>query len=262
MRPDDVEINGSGHRGLREDGESSLEGISVNLSEGTRVAMLKDGRFLGEDRFRLLRHHLREIRNTRTLNTILVTSAIPQDGKSTIAINAATALADGGRTKVLLIEADLHCPSVGKTLGLGRSPGMAECLEQGHDPLQYVRKLDPLGFYFLESGAAETHPTDLIQSEAWPKLLSALRGRFDWIVVDSPPVLPIPDTLSMWKHVDGVLLVVRSGQTPRDLADEAIRLVGPERLAAIVFNGSAEANQSYYKYSSYYGAKYGSQRAR
>lgn len=237
--------------------DASVEPVFVQIAEDTRIAMLEKARFLGEDRFRLLRHHLRDMRASRQLETLLVTSAIPQDGKSTIAINTATALADGGRKKVLLIEGDLHCPSLGKTLGVERVAGTAECLEQGHHPMLYLRKLNPLGFYFLEAGSAVSHPTDLIQSEAWPALLAKVRGQFDWIIVDSPPVCPIPDTLSMWKHVDGVLLVVRSGKTPRELADEAIRLAGPERLAAIVFNGSVEANEAYYKYSSYYGSKYG-----
>lgn len=239
------------------EGEEANAAIDVTPPEDSRVAMLEKARVLGEDRFRLLRHHLRELRSSRKLETLIVTSAIPQDGKSTIAINTAAALADGGRQRVLLIEADLHCPSLGRTLGLDSVPGTAECLELGEDPFSYIRKVNPLGFYFLQAGSAAAHPTDLIQSDAWPKLLSNVQGKFEWVIIDTPPVCPVPDTLSMWKHVDGVLMVVRSGVTPQDRVDEALQLAGPARLAAVVFNGSLEATESYYKYSSYYGAKYG-----
>jgi capsular exopolysaccharide synthesis family protein len=238
------------------------EEVGVTLSEDSRLAMLEKARVLGEDRFRLLRHHLREMRTTRKLKTLLVTSAIPKDGKSTIAINTAAALADGGRQRVLLIEADLHCPSIGRALGLDNVPGTAECLELGDDPVSYIRKVNPLGFYFLQSGKAVTHPTDLIQSDAWPKLLDSVQDMFDWVIVDSPPVCPVPDTLTMWKCVDGVLMVVRSGVTPRARVDEVLELAGPTRVAAVVLNGSVEATESYYKYSSYYGAKYGASSSR
>lgn len=239
-----------------QDGADS-KAVSVELSEDSRIAVLEKARFMGEDRFRLLRHHLKEIRLSRRLKSLIVTSAIPQDGKSTIAINTAAALVDGGRQRVLLVEADLHCPSLGRTLGLDAVPGTAECLELGSDPFSYIRKVNPLGFYFLQAGSAAAHPTDLIQSESFPGVLEKVYEQFDWIVIDTPPICPVPDTLSMWKHVDGVLMVVRSAVTPRERADETLRLVGPERLAAVIFNGSVEATESYYKYSSYYGSKYG-----
>jgi len=231
--------------------------ISAVLSEDSRIAVLESARVMGEDRFRLLRHHLKEIRLSRKLKSVIVTSAIPRDGKSTMAINTAAALVDQGRQRVLLIEADLHCPSLGRTLGLESVPGTAECLEFGHDPFSHIRRVDPLGFYFLQAGSSAAHPTDLIQSEAFPKLVERVCEQFDWVIIDTPPICPVPDTLSMWKHVDGVLVVVRSGATPRERADQAINLAGPERVAAIIFNGSVEASEDYYNYSSYYGSKYG-----
>ena len=199
---------------------------------------------------------------SRTLKTLIVTSAIPKDGKSTISINTAAALADGGRNKVLLIEADLHCPSLARTLGLDKLPGTAECLELADEPWPYVRKINPLGFSLLQAGHGARHPTDLIQSDAFPKLLSDMEARFEWVIIDTPPVCPVPDTISMWKHVDGVLMVVRAGVTPQDRVAEVLQLVGPKRLAAVVFNGSIEATESYYKYSSYYGTKYGESKSK
>jgi len=234
--------------------------LYFELPERNRLAMLETARVLGEDRFRLLRHHLQEIRSMRKLQTIVVTSAIPKDGKSTIAINTAAALADGGKKRVLLIEADLHCPSLGRTLGLDNLPGTAECLEHESDPLLYIRKLSPLHFHFLQAGTAVEHPTDLIQSGKLEGLLEKVQPHFEWVIVDTPPVCPVPDTLTIWKYVDGVLMVVRSGSTPRELADQAIELAGRDRIAAIMYNGSLEATESYYRYSSYYGAKYGSAR--
>lgn len=236
---------------------ASDSGLECELPADSRLAMLESARVLGEDRFRLLRHHLHELRGMRRLQTIIVTSAIPQDGKSTIAINTAAALADGGKKRVLLIEADLHCPSLGRTLGLEKAPGTAECLEQDSDPFLYLRKLNPLGFYFLQAGTAVANPTDLIQAGMFEALLKKVRPHFEWVIVDTPPVCPVPDTLTLWNYVDGVLMVVRSGSTPRELADQAIELAGRDRIAAIVYNGSLEATESYYRYSTYYGGKYG-----
>jgi capsular exopolysaccharide synthesis family protein len=255
VRPDALASDGK-LSGLQSNGASDCN-LECELPADTRLAMLESARVLGEDRFRLLRHHLNELRGMRRLQTIVVTSAIPQDGKSTIAINTAAALADGGKKRVLLIEADLHCPSLGRTLGLEKAPGTAECLEHDSDPFLYLRKLNPLGFYFLQSGTAVANPTDLIQTGVFEGLLKKVQPHFEWVIVDTPPVCPVPDTLTLWNYVDGVLMVVRAGSTPRELADQALELAGRDRIAAIVYNGSLEATDSYYRYSSYYGGKYG-----
>lgn len=236
----------------------NLDNVAVETVSplGTsRILSLKRGESLGAERLRLLRMRLWESRRQGSFNVLAVTSAFPKDGKSTVALNLAGVLSDGRQHRVLFIEADLHCPSVASNLGINRQPGLAECLESGADPFNFIRRIEPFGWYLLSAGNALQHPTDLIQSKALPDVMQTLRPHFDWIIIDTPPVIPIPDTISICDVSDTVLLVIRSGVTSKEGVDEAIDMIGANRIASIILNGSEEINKSYYKYSSYYGAK-------
>lgn len=232
-----------------------LQVEEVSPPPTSRLMSLKRSESMGAERMRLLRMRLWEMRRMSTLNVLAITSALPQDGKSTIAMNLASVLSDGKQHKILVIEADLHCPGIGKSLGIGKYAGFAECLESGSDPFSYIRRIEPMGWYLLPAGSTEAHPTDLVQSRTCPELIASLTPHFDWIILDTPPVFPVADTLSLCHASDAVLLVVRSGVTPKSNVDEAIELIGSNRIAAIILNGAEEINKSYYKYASYYGSK-------
>jgi succinoglycan biosynthesis transport protein ExoP len=210
---------------------------------------------IGAERMRLLRTRLWELRRLGTLNTLAITSSLPKEGKSTIAMNLSTILSDGNRFKVLLIEADLHCPGLGNSLGISNNPGLCECLEEGLDPFAAIRRIEPFGWYLLQAGSTQRHPTDLIQSRAFPSLMANVTPNFDWIIVDTPPVFPVADTISICQSTDAVLLVVRSGVTPRENVEEAVEMIGANRIGAIILNAAEDINRSYNKYSSYYGSK-------
>jgi capsular exopolysaccharide synthesis family protein len=210
----------------------------------------------GADRFRFLRLRLQNLWNAGKLRRLLVTSPLPQDGKSTIAMNLATALAEGGKRTVLLIEADLHHPSVTQRLGLKNRPGLAECLESDLNPVSAIRRLAPLGWYLLPAGeAGRSNPTELLQSEAFAGIMQVLSPNFDWILFDSPPVGALTDALSLAGHADASLLVVRAGRTPREDVEQAIELLTPQRVLGVILNGADQLNRLYSKYSAYYGKK-------
>jgi capsular exopolysaccharide synthesis family protein len=227
----------------------------VSPPSSSRLISTERGKSIGAERMRLLRTRLWELRRLGTLNTLAITSSIPKEGKSTIAMNLSTILSDGNRFKVLLIEADLHCPGLGKSLGISNSTGLCECLESGVDPFSVIRRIDPLGWYLMQAGTTQRHPTDLIQSRAFPGVLADVTPNFDWVIVDTPPVLPVADTISICQSTDAVLLVIRSGVTPRENVDEAVEMIGPNRIGAIILNAADDINRSYNKYSSYYGSK-------
>ena len=147
------------------------------------------------ERFRYLRIRLREPWETGKLKTVLITSALPQDGKSTIALNLASSLSEHGKKKVLLIEGDLHRPSLSLQLGLTPGPGLAECLETDVNPIPLIRRLEPLGWYLLKAGGKCINPTELLQSGTLPGVIARLTPHFDWILLDSPPVIPVTDAL-------------------------------------------------------------------
>src|SRR5579863_2826781 len=122
-------------------GEISTEEVQVQPS--SRIIMHTDPRSAGADRFRFLRMCLRELWNAGKLKCLQITSPLPQDGKSTIAMNLATALAEGGKRTVLVIEADLHRPTLSEQLGIEKRVGLAECLEGNINPMSVLRRLEP-----------------------------------------------------------------------------------------------------------------------
>jgi capsular exopolysaccharide synthesis family protein len=227
----------------------------VRIHSGSRIAIYTDPRGLAADRFRFLRLRLREQADTGKLKRILVTSPLPEDGKSTVALNLATVLAERGKRSVLLLEADLYHATIAQHLGVSARPGLAECLENGLDPMSALRRLEPLGWYLLPSGAAHGNPTELLQSDRLSGILEALSRHFDWIVIDSPPIGPVTDALSLARHSDASLLVVRAGRTPQEAVTAACTLVGTKHVIGIILNGVEGLNRLYGKnYGRYGGA--------
>ena len=225
----------------------------VILKPDSRIVMVTDPRSPGADRLRYLRLRLQELRGLSKLKTLSITSALPKDGKSTVALNLAVALSEGGKRRVLIIEGDLHQPALSMILDVPRREGLAECLEENSDPLSCISFLDPLGIHLLQAGKAHANPTELLQSSALSVVLEKLSSSFEWILIDTPPVVPLTDAITLSRLSDGTLFVVRADQTPRQAVDEAISQVGQRNIVGIVVNGVQELNDNYYKYAKYYG---------
>src|SRR5579871_4326376 len=167
----------------------------VDVAPGCRLAVYSDSRGLAADRFRYLRLRLRELSTSGTVRTILISSPLPQDGKSTVALNLATALADHGRCSVLLIEADLYHPVLTQVLGLKSWTGLAECLENRASPLSTIRRIVPLGWCLMPAGKPVGNPGDMLHTGAFADMMRAMAPLFDWILLDSPPLVPLTDAL-------------------------------------------------------------------
>lgn len=227
----------------------------VDLKPMHRIVTVSDPRSPGADRFRYLRMRLRELSAKGPLKFLVITSPLPADGKSTVAINLATTLSERGLRSVLLIEGDLHRPSLAKTLGIPVRAGLAECIEDGVDPLAALTKLNPLNWYLMQAGQPHGNPTEILQSASTSIVLQTLAPHFDWILIDTPPLAPLTDALSLARLADASLLVLRAGHTPREAAEEALALLGPGHVAGIIFNGAEGLNKLYKKYSGYYGGK-------
>lgn len=233
-------------------GEIPVE--EATIAPNARIVYYTEPDSPGADRFRLLRIRLWPLWESGKLSSLVITSAQAQDGKSTVALNLATALAEQGKRRVLLIEGDLHHPSLTDRLGLPVSAGLAQCLEASLDPLSALRRVEPLGLYFLPAGQPEGNPTELLQSPALAKTFEKLRPCFDWILVDTPPSVPLTDTLSFRDCADACLLVVRADHTPRNAVEAAIARVGKQHLIGILLNASEEVEKLYSAYGKNYGA--------
>jgi len=225
----------------------------VRVEPESRILFHTNPRSPGADRFRLLRMRLRRLWEAGKLRTLLVTSPLPQDGKSTVALNLATALAENGQRSTLLIEADLHHPTITRRLGLRPWAGLAEYLESGLNPFSAVRRLEPLGWYLLPAGQPRNNPTELLQGDALSGLIRENSRHFDWIIIDSPPLTPLTDAVSLARHADASLLVVWAGRTPCEAVEESIALLGAEHVLGIILNGVEGLNRLYSNYYGYYG---------
>src|SRR5579872_4004040 len=156
---------------------SSLQRIPTERAQvepGSRLALMGDPLSVGADRFRYLRMRLMELRELAKLRSVMITSPLPADGKSTIATCLATSLSEGGRYSTLLVDSDLHHPSITRTLRLRPQAGVAECVEDGLDPMSVVRKIDPFGWFLLQAGEPKGNPTELLQSAAFSAMMQNL----------------------------------------------------------------------------------------
>jgi capsular exopolysaccharide synthesis family protein len=189
---------------------------------------------------------------------ILITSALPQEGKTTTSINTAIVLAQKG-VRVLLIDADLRRPSIHKTLGMGPKTGLSNVLT-GNATLQQatIRSNILPGLFILPAGTPPPNPAELLASSNMKEVLAELREQYDHIVVDTPPTLSVTDAVVMSTRADAVVLVIRSGQTTKQALRRSRDLLMQvnARIAGVLLNAVDLNSPDYYYYYEYQG-KYG-----
>jgi capsular exopolysaccharide synthesis family protein len=218
------------------------------------VSLLAPNSF-ASDQYRTLRHSIERLRRERGLHVIATTSATPGDGKTVTTLNLAGALAQGHSARVLVVDADLRRPSVAQYLGLDyqSSPGLSTILLDPACTLsQVVRRMDGFNLSVVPSGPAQDAPYELLNSARLESFLKEARELYDCVLIDTPPLLPLPDCRLIGKWVDGFLLIVGADKTPRRLVADALSLLDPAKLIAIVFNGDRQPLANYYGLSSYY----------
>jgi non-specific protein-tyrosine kinase len=260
LKPE-IETKGDIPSGSPEDFLQAMERVDVYLSVGTevspvpaesRVVVYCDPKSAGADRFRLAQIRLKSIQAARKLKSLLITSPLPDDGKSTVALNLATVLCENGKVPVLLLEADVSRPAFLKRLGLKPWPGLAECHKRSDDPMLAVRRIAPLGFYLLPAGQPAEDSGSILQSNFTSQLIKGLSSSsFSWILIDSPPTTPVADILALKAQADGTLLVARAGETPREAIEESARNLGRDHILGIILNGVVGLNRTYSRYYRY-----------
>jgi capsular exopolysaccharide synthesis family protein len=220
----------------------------VVITPRMRIVYQTDPRGVAADRFRHIRMRLRELWNTGKLKKLLIASPLPQDGKSTVALNLATVLTERGKKSVLLIDADLYHPVLIDVLGLKPGPGLAECLENGLSPLSALRRIAPLGWCLLPAGKPTVNPSELLHNGGLAEILHKLSSYFDWILVDSPPMTPLTDALALAQQTDASLVVVRAGRTPLESVKAVVAALPAKHVAGVILNGVAGLERLYSKY--------------
>src|SRR5262249_54825526 len=192
---------------------------------------------LAAEQYRTVRLHIETLHRERGLKLIAISSPSRGDGKTLSAINLAGALAQAPDAKVVLVEVDVRHPGVATYLGLGAGRGLSSfLLDPSMSAESVIERPSGVGFPVVVAGPASSMPYELLKSPRLTALFAALRERFDYVVVDTPPVLPFPDVGILRDVVDGFLLVVRANRTPREMVRDSLATVGQTRVLGVVFN--------------------------
>jgi capsular exopolysaccharide synthesis family protein len=222
--------------------------VAVSVSPSSRLVCLTNEESLGAEKFRFLAVRLRQLHQSRPIKTLLITSTIPEEGKSMVSGNLAVALARKKQQKILLLEGDLRRPVLAARLGLHHLAGLSEWLRGSPATIRNIYHLEELGFWFLPAGKPPENPLELMQSRRLADLLDQLTGWFDWIVIDSPPVLPLADTTVWTRLVDGMVLVAREGASEKRQLKRSLESLDRTKLLGVIFNGcSSSDHTSYYQ---------------
>lgn len=216
------------------------------------VSLLAPNSFDAEQ-YRALRYMVEQRHKAGGLSVIGVTSAAAGDGKTTTAINLAGTLAQAPETRVLLVETDLRRPSLTlrDQLGLrgsGRSGLVDAVLDAALGLDDVVQRHPHFNLSVLPAGWRPTAPYEALKSPRLGELLDEARRRYDYIVVDTPPLLVVPDCRLIGKWVDGFLVVVAAHKTPRKLVEEALNILEPGKVVGLIFNGDERPLSGYYGY--------------
>jgi capsular exopolysaccharide synthesis family protein len=223
--------------------------LEISLPLQSRLVSLVQPECPAAEAFRLLAVRLRHLRSERPLKKLLITSTTPEEGKSFVSANLACILAAGTRRRVLLLDGDLRRPSVTRIFGLDEIPGVCECLESKRNIAASIYELREPGIWIMPAGNTPGNPLELMQSKRLPAMLEQLTAWFDWIVIDSPPVMPLADA-TIWARVaDGTLLVTRPGITRKAHLQRGLDALDPKKLIGALLNSSRiSGDKDYYYY--------------
>jgi len=227
---------------------SELSAVPPDGVDEHLVSLLTPTSFEAEQ-YRALRHMVEQMHKTSGLSIVAISSPAVGDGKTTTAINLAGALAQAPEARVLLVDADLRRSSVGDHLGLGASGrrGLVDAILAPGLSLDDVgRHRPPFNLSVLPAGRRLAAPYELLKSARLGELLEEARRRYDYIVLDTPPLVPFPDCRVIGKWVDGFLVVVAAHKTPRKLLEEALSVMDPAKIVGLVFNGDDRQFSGYY----------------
>lgn len=221
-----------------------------SLDPRTSVFLSGDTDRVGAERFRTLRSRLYQIAGTQSLKKVLVTSSIAAEGKTFVAANLAQSIVRQPDRRVLLIDADLRASRLHQTLGAPGTPGLTDYLRGEADEYAIIQNGLEGNLCFIPGGQQVSNPSELLLRDRMKHLLDLVTPLFDWIILDSPPALPVHDASMLADLCDGVLFVVRAGSTDFQIAERVSSEFREKNLLGVVLN-HVDTKDSYDGY--YYG---------
>jgi capsular exopolysaccharide synthesis family protein len=224
-----------------------MTGLSESSRNGAGLVMVQAPRSAAAEAYRTLSTNIRFSSLDRPVRTLLVTSVGANEGKSIVLANLAITMAEGGR-RIVMVDCDLRRPALHTLFGLGDQPGLTTMVldESLAPPFQPTSVAN---VSLVAAGPLPPNPSELISSERFTRVLSAIGADADVVLLDAPPMSAVADASILATRVDGVLLVVDSGRTRRDAARRAtdqLQRVGARLLGAVLTNVKAERDQANY----------------
>ncbi len=226
-----------------------------NRIDENMVTLIKPQSFEAEQ-FKILRTNLLFPSSGKSPRTIMVTSSMPDEGKSLISANLAISIAQSIQEHVLLIDCDIRRPRVHTEFGFGDVAGLSEHLSRGIPISSLLLKTIVDKLSILPGGRPPFNPSELVSSQQMSKLLQEVKYRYSdrFIIIDSPPPKLTAETSALSRQVDGILLVIEYGRTSREMVSDLINIIGKEKIIGIVLNKLDMRFAGYYgmgKYKTY-----------
>lgn len=223
--------------------------------EGLNLVTQNDPKNPAAEAYRVIRTGIQFAQAGKELQTIALTSCTPNEGKSTTIANLAVVLTQAGKS-VLLIDCDMRNPTVHKNFNLSNKVGLSSCISMGTALSDAVQKTSIEGLYALTGGVIPPNPSELLGSEQMKNVLQRAKEQYDYVLIDTPPVMPVTDALIVGRFVDGMILVIASAEVKVEMArDVKNQLVnaGANILGAVLNKVRSEHHGYGYGYYYYYG---------
>jgi capsular exopolysaccharide synthesis family protein len=205
-----------------------------------RIVAYFDPKSLIAEQYKILTTNILSLNKAKPPRTIVISSSIANEGKTVTALNLAITMSHAvSKPKILLIDADMRKGKMIKYLGIEPHKGLSEYLTNKAQIEEIVFHIDIEHLSFISCGAVATHPAELLASERMKELLGNLRSQYDYILIDTPPVIPVTDAVIIGAQVDGVLMVISAGQTQRGMIHRAGELLdqGQAKVIGHVLTG-------------------------
>lgn len=233
-----------------------MSAVKKTVAAAKKTYLLSDKlAFSAQEAYRSLRTNITFTLPGNECKCIGVTSAMPGEGKSTTAANLAISLGQIGK-RVILVDCDMRLPTVAAKFRVDSVPGLSDFLA-GHAPVEAaLRNAERYGIHLLPAGNIPPDSTGLLEAKQLERLFAALRRNYDYVIVDLPPVVTVPDAAILSKHLDGYLMVVRERKTEHRAVKEMLRRlqIAEAKTLGFVVTGS-ESERQKYKYGGYYYGK-------
>lgn len=223
--------------------------------EGLNLIAHNDLKNPATEAYRVIRTSIQFAQAGKELKTLAVTSCMPNEGKSITVANLAVVLTQAGKS-VLLLDCDMRNPSVHKNFNLSNKVGLSSCISMGTALSDAVQKTSIEGLYALTGGVIPPNPSELLGSEQMKNVLQRAKEQYDYVLIDTPPVMPVTDALIVSRFVDGMILVIASAEVKVEMArDVKNQLVNAgANILGVVLN-KVRSEHHGYGYYYYYGSK-------